>query len=323
MKKIILVPLLIILFSFSKDEHECDLQPPPWRIVSTTIDPNLPKGYAEMRFVFQDSIGQPVHDSVKISYNGMHKTILTKSDGKGMLSVKKGKYRFTFELSNDQYIVWTDTIAANSCEVITMQVNFGPLEQPIYTFKPVIYVYPETTLAITVKLNVNGKLGFTYPAYNTGWNFTAEHDGTIHMNDKSYDYLFWDSENMLDYSKFNPHEGCVVSTDSLITFMEMQLTSMGLSPREQQDFITFWCPLMQQNESNYVHFMFNEEYDAIATLQITPAPNHIFRVFMLWSDAKDIDATKLHPQKIPVAIRDGFSIIEWGGAESKQIGAAL
>ncbi|MCL2670869.1 MAG: hypothetical protein FWF10_02405, partial [Clostridiales bacterium] len=36
--------------------------------------------------------------------------------------------------------------------------------------KPVIYLYPETPTEISVKLQYNGTLDCTYPAYDNGWN---------------------------------------------------------------------------------------------------------------------------------------------------------
>ena len=110
---------------------------------------------------------------------------------------------------------------------------------------------------------------------------------------------------------------------ALPDFFETQLTAMGLTPREQEDFITYWCPLMQKNEKSYVHFMFNEECNSIATLNITPTPDHIFRVYMIWSDAKEIDPESIHEQKIESFQRDGFSVVEWGGAKAEFISDML
>ena len=98
---------------------------------------------------------------------------------------------------------------------------------------------------------------------------------------------------------------------------------MGLNSRERQDFITYWCPLMQVNEKNYIHFMFNEEYNTIASLKVTPAPKNIFRVFMVWSDASEIDVKNVHPQTTETFSRDGSTVVEWGGAEAKRLGDVL
>ena len=47
--------------------------------------------------------------------------------------------------------------------------------------KPIIYLYPETRTEVNVKLDINGRLVTTYPAYDTekGWKVTADPDGTL------------------------------------------------------------------------------------------------------------------------------------------------
>ena len=143
------------------------------------------------------------------------------------------------------------------------------------------------------------------------------------MDEKEYDYLFWDAKSQLDVTKTDIHAGFIVNKDSLTGFFATQLTAMGLTPREQQDFITYWCPLMQDSEKSYVHFMFNEECNSIATLDITPTPDHIFRVYMIWSDASEINPATIHEQKIESFHREGFSVVEWGGANAEFISDML
>ena len=43
--------------------------------------------------------------------------------------------------------------------------------------KPVIYLYPTEITDITVRLNFDGELLFTYPLYRDGWSVTAHPDG--------------------------------------------------------------------------------------------------------------------------------------------------
>ena len=42
--------------------------------------------------------------------------------------------------------------------------------------KPVIYLYPEKTTEVDVKVNLDGTFTTTYPKYNDGWNVVAEPD---------------------------------------------------------------------------------------------------------------------------------------------------
>ncbi len=60
--------------------------------------------------------------------------------------------------------------------------------------KPVIYLYPEVETAVTVRLDYDGQLTCTYPAYDGGWTVTAQADGTLtDGNGQSYNYLYWEA----------------------------------------------------------------------------------------------------------------------------------
>ncbi len=95
-------------------------------------------------------------------------------------------------------------------------------------------------------------------------------------------------------------------------FLQEKLSEIGLTPREYNEFIVYWFPLMQDNEYNLIHFA-GEQYTATAPLTITPEPDSILRVFMVW---KALDAPiDLEEQKIEPFQRAGFSVIERGGSE--------
>ena len=181
--------------------------------------------------------------------------------------------------------------------------------------KPVIYFYPEKEQQIDVKLKVAGKLGFTYPTYNNGWSFKANPNGLLRTNNSTYRYLFWEAKIPAQHSVFNQKTGFLVSSDSLLSFFERTLSKIGLSSSEQQDFITFWYPLMKNNTTNYIHFIFNDEYDKIASLDVTPKPESTIRLFMFWKKVEDNSIINIPQQNIPSYTRKGFTVVEWGGSE--------
>jgi hypothetical protein len=140
------------------------------------------------------------------------------------------------------------------------------------TGKPVIYLYPKKTQDVTVRLNFMGRLSHTDPAYNGGWHVTAEPDGTLtNLADGSkHDFLFWDGTS--DFREWDFHEGFVVKGDEAKIFLLEKLPAMGLTPRETNDFIAYWAPRLSCSEYNLVTFS-TAQYQAIAPLDITPAPN--------------------------------------------------
>lgn len=265
-----------------------------------------------------------VTDSIRFSYNGKTGVLFPDKTGTAIVTVPSGHTRFQFLLNTYYYEVYSDTLNLKGGHTVNMDVIFESAETQINVDKPVIYVYPDVTQSINIQLHVQGTLGFTYPAYNvpgnsdsavSGWTFRADPDGSLHMNGKEYDYLFWDGTIEVTNTFNLKPTGFIVQRDSLVSFFEKQLTVMNLSPREQQDFITYWCPRMQKNEMSYIRFAFNEAYDQFATMKVFPQPKNIFRVMMVWQDATEMETIEILPQNIPTAKRDGFTVIEWGGTE--------
>ncbi len=186
----------------------------------------------------------------------------------------------------------------------------GGSDNPL-TGKPVIYLYPEKTTDVSVKLDFDGKLTYTYPAYGGGWNVTAEPDGTLinKADGSTHYYLFWEGVANFDWS----HEsGFVVKGSETEAFLLKTLAEMGLTPREYNDFITYWVPKMQNNKYNLISFS-GEEYAEGAKLTVSPAPESVLRVHMVWmalDEPIEIPAQSFEPFE-----RTGFTLVEWGGTE--------
>ena len=145
--------------------------------------------------------------------------------------------------------------------------------------KPVIYLYPEEETEVTVKLDYNGTLTSTYPAYGDGWTVTAQPDGTL-TDEKGREYycLFWEGESDAAYDFSTGY--CVTGKDTAV-FLERALAQLGLTEKEANEFIIYWLPRMESNAYNLVSFQ-SEAYTDSAELTIDPAPDTVIRVFMAW-----------------------------------------
>lgn len=177
--------------------------------------------------------------------------------------------------------------------------------------KPVIYLYPEETTEVSVKLDYSGELTTTYPAYGDGWEVLAEPDGTLTnlADGKEYSYLFWEGESDTSYD-FS--EGFVVKGSDTAAFLQDTLARMGMTPREYNEMIVYWLPRMEQNPYNFISFQ-TDVYTSAAKLAISPEPDSLLRVFMAWKPlSKPLDVP---PQEILPFEREGFTVVEWGGAE--------
>ncbi|MBQ9781120.1 MAG: hypothetical protein IJW00_09275 [Clostridia bacterium] len=180
--------------------------------------------------------------------------------------------------------------------------------------KPVIYLYPQTPTEVSVKLTLDGHLTCTYPDYSAGWNnFTAYPDGTLIFPDgKEYYCLYWEG---LQAAEWDFSEGFCVKGEDTAAFLEWALAAQGLTPREANEFIIYWLPLMQENPYNVISFQ-TDAYTDGAVLDVTPKPDSLIRVFMAWYAADT--AVELSPQAFETPARDGFTVVEWGGSRVRK-----
>jgi archaellum component FlaF (FlaF/FlaG flagellin family)/uncharacterized protein YdhG (YjbR/CyaY superfamily) len=183
--------------------------------------------------------------------------------------------------------------------------------------KPVIYLYPTKTEDVNVKLEYAGKLVSTYPNYDktiNGWQVTANPDGTLKnkADGKEYSYLFWEGVGNTDYSKFE--NGFVIKGSDTKDFLQSTLGKLGLTPREYNEMIVYWLPKMENNKYNLIYFA-GKEYTDSAKLTITPTPDSILRVFMVFKPLEKY--YQIPQQQITTFNRKGFAVVEWGGTEIK------
>lgn len=179
--------------------------------------------------------------------------------------------------------------------------------------KPVIYLYPTSEQTVSVKLDFKGDLTCTYPEYNGEWRVKARPDGTLTnlADNREYSYLYWEGD--YDY-KWDMSKGFVVKGSETEKFLQEKLEYMGLTPREYNEFIVYWLPIMQENKYNLITFA-GEEYENMASLEITPKPDSILRIMMVFKPLNKY--IKIEEQQLKPFERKGFTVVEWGGTEVK------
>lgn len=177
--------------------------------------------------------------------------------------------------------------------------------------KPVLYLYPEEETQVTVRLDYDGTLTCTYPAYEDGWTVTAQPGGALtDASGQTYSYLYWEGVSQTEYDF--PQGFCIPGKDTT-SFLEDALSRLGLTRREANEFIVYWLPRMEPNPYNLIAFQ-SAAYTDHARLTIAPEPDSLLRVFMAW---KPLDAPAQIPaQELPAFTRTGFTAVEWGGAET-------
>jgi hypothetical protein len=193
----------------------------------------------------------------------------------------------------------------------TTNIEYIPIEQMSYDIdKPIIYLYPEEVTDVQVELDFTGDITHTYPKYNSGWNVQAHPDGTIFdETGKEYYALYWEG----DYNKkFTINEGFVIPGEDTISFLEKALEQLGLNRKEANEFIIYWLPQMENNNYNQIHFS-TTQYTEMAKLNITPKPDTLIRVMMVFKPLERAASIKEQNLSGMKPERTGFTVVEWGG----------
>ena len=172
--------------------------------------------------------------------------------------------------------------------------------------KPVIYLYPETTTNVSVKVNAN--ITKSEPTYNNGWNVIAQPDGKLTTNGKIYDSLFWEGTGGY-YPTVN--SGFIVAQKDLTKTIQSQLTQLGLNDKEANDFMEFWIPKMPSTPYVRLTWFGTNEMNKLAPLTVTPAPDTTIRIFLDFEGLAQ--KASIQTQNLSSIPRKGFSLIEWGG----------
>jgi len=302
--------LFLIFTSLGVHAKEIEL---PFLIPDTIIEDSSLDSTAIVHFKFPNASPE---DAMHINYKigeVVDKHPLVTSVEQLVAEVAPGFHQLQFYYTSEYHEVYS-SISVEAGKQYYYTVYFEPAEVFIMTEKPVIYLYPEKKQEVALKVTPKGDFTFTYPKYNDGWKVQAHPNGDLKIGNDTYKYLFWESSESLSKDAVNSNEGFVVAGTDVTEFLQEKLTIMGLNSREQADFITFWAPRMIQHSEVFLQFHFNESCDAFATLNITPKPNHVNRVYVVWQPVDQLRVAP-KPQDIPTFDRSGFDVLEWGGQE--------
>ena len=178
-------------------------------------------------------------------------------------------------------------------------------------WKPIIYIYPKKDMNVTITVTHPENFSVTYPKYQDGWSVLAKKDGTlIDSTGRSYYALYWEGKNA-NFSMKN--EGFIVKGKDVAKFLEEKLKILGLNEREANEFIIYWLPKLEKNPYNYIRFQTMEEINEYMGLNIDPKPDTLIRIVMEYKAlSKQITISE---QKLVSPIRNGYTIVEWGGTQ--------
>ncbi|MDX2360312.1 MAG: hypothetical protein QNK23_05875 [Crocinitomicaceae bacterium] len=317
MEKLILLLLAALSMSFGSEEERGVITISPVSLEKSEKVPNLTIKESIFRFQVKNITDDKKNRVIIYSINGVERKARLIDNEFFDVRTAPGKHKFQFYYDEHYSEIYSDSLLIKGQYRDVYSLYFENLDFPVMIDKPVIYLYPEVDAKVSVQVDVRGNNPFFYPEYNDTWEFTATTQGELKFGNASYNYLFWDAEQFYPLSAEESQNGYICEGENAVAFLEEKLTMAGLTSQEQADFITFWGPRLQHNELNYVHFMFNEECNAFAELTISPKPDHVYRIYMMWSPIESEFIVK--EQTILPMDRNGFCVLEWGGQEQPMI----
>jgi len=234
--------------------------------------------------------------------------------------------------------------------------------------KPVIYLYSPSDLDVLVKLSLTPEWRFLaiYPVVTTKqdrgehieWNVRTHQDGSLTENNTGLDvsYLFWEAEPVpgappspprspafdqpQQVEHFSPvssdlydADSVVLSVDKVTPYLDKSLKVLGLHTEARTSFITYWLPAILKHKYIALRFVPQSAYERAAPLEISPQPDIVTRVFMLfkgvredqltnwscaqtkankdvawWADVVGVELAQANDTNL-------FRVLEWGGME--------
>lgn len=186
--------------------------------------------------------------------------------------------------------------------------------------KPVVYLYPQQRTTVRVDVTL-GDAEFTvrYPKPNrpsdgqrSTWEVVATPDGSLFVpeTERVYSYLFWEADAR-SFTLDAAQAFCVAGEDAE-DFLERSMRRLGLNDRERTDFVSYWLPHLEANRYSVVQFMATADYERYAKLDVSPKPDSVLRIFMIFRAVSE--PIPVGAPELPMGKRSGFTVVEWGGA---------
>jgi len=190
------------------------------------------------------------------------------------------------------------------------------------------------------------------------WNVRTHQDGSLTENNTGLDvaYLFWEAETNSEAPPSPPRspafdqpqpveyfspissdlcdlDSVILPADKVTPYLDKSLRALGLHTEARTSFITYWLPSILKHKYIALRFVPQSAYEQAASLEISPRPDVVTRVFMLfkgvreeqlasWSSAqiraeKDVAwwADIVGVELARISDTNLFRVLEWGGME--------
>lgn len=296
------------------------------KLLSSQADPAVKKGYSKIEFSFGNNVSKD--DNIFLFLKNKRVDVKPTSKGnKGLFAsfyVKPGSSELSLYSGEKGSFCDCPQLNLKAGYTYRFKVKFeDAMIENMVAYKPVLYLYGNTKQFYTVDIANPGSFKSVYPKPDSmnnqfiQWNIGYDpHSGILHKG-KYYPYLFWDGP-------IDPHvvtsslyqSGAIISSDTLVDFLDRTLEEIGFNSQEKTDFITYWIPQMSLHPFVWLSLKQDDDCNMVATYSIKPALSKLNRVFMFWSPVRSpSDYPNLHADELKPLIRSGNYGVEWGGAK--------
>ncbi len=186
----------------------------------------------------------------------------------------------------------------------------GDLEKVMGIAKPAVYLYPEREMIVNVQVDNKLQNAIFIPDYSGSWQVKAAPSGEITVNDKTYDYLFYEGDKK-DFKFSFSTKPDVVRQENIKKYLGEKLASFGLNQKETAQFTEFWEPKMKGKHYYRISFMMTDDLQKQIPLYVWPAPDTLVRILMKFEGLNRAEEKFNIEDFAPE--RKGFTVVEWGG----------
>ena len=179
--------------------------------------------------------------------------------------------------------------------------------------KPAIYLYPQQTTNINVKLSLDGQLTVSNPIYDSqnGWSVVADPSGKIvtPLTLSDYPYLYYEA-NLKGVNI--PKEGFVYTKEELPKSLKSLMEKIGFNDKETSDFMSYWLPQLSEKPYYFVTLLPEEVINQKEKLTFSVSPNTLIRSRFVF-EGLDAPISVKPLTNVQTHSRTGFTVTDWGG----------
>jgi len=185
---------------------------------------------------------------------------------------------------------------------------------PVSFFSPLIYLYPQTSKVVSLKIEsslFSPKLALDK---NKSWNVTALPDGTLTTLDgKKHKFIPYEFLRS-DFKR--PANGYVIEGSKLEAYLKNDLwKKLGLSDSEINDYWWDTKPRIKSSPYYFVSLIDRSEIDRVLPMEVNPKPDTILRnmtYILPLSQSPSMSIIPLEEEKLIAPERKGFTVLENG-----------